>query len=448
MLSSLGKMGKSIFDKVNLTAIILLFVWLSFFPVPIQQKYHLATKVFLTICFLFLLLKKGISIFKLSNLPLWLFLVTIGINVFFAQEKDIALRTYWDLAIPMFLIYYIVSQNLSSKKAFNFLARIICISSIIISLGAILESLFAFNPIYEYFIENPYYKRYISGFVRPMSTQFNPTALGSYLLGCLPFNYFLFKRDKSFFRLLSAIGIVLSSVTVILIFSWCAFAGLITIVAFYLFLQKEYRKTVIVCLLILFLIFSLLIWRTAKSRFGSKWAFRDGTLYIYSPAPLNIAELKNLTNFVIDYRIASEILFTLFTYRLIRFNMAMHIIKDHPFVGLGLQHFRIRFYEYYPYKRRISPEIMIADNMYLTILSETGIIGFLGFFIFIFSLLKKGWRRLIVLDAGSNKRWYLLISMMAFIGLLVNMAGYEFFYWPNQYLLFCLIIGCIAASLR
>jgi len=57
--------------------------------------------------------------------------------------------------------------------------------------------------------------------------------------------------------------------------------------------------------------------------------------------------------------------------------------------------------------------------------------------------IKKGWRCLMILNAGIQQRWFLLVGLMALVGLLVNMAGYEFFYWPNQYLLFCMIIGCI-----
>jgi O-antigen ligase len=84
---------------------------------------------------------------------------------------------------------------------------------------------------------------------------------------------------------------------------------------------------------------------------------------------------------------------------------------------------------------------MIADNMYLTLIAETGMLGFLSFLIFSFSFLKKGWEQLKILNSNSNGRWELLVSLMAFIGLLVNMGGYELFYWPNQYLLFCIVTG-------
>lgn len=79
---------------------------------------------------------------------------------------------------------------------------------------------------------------------------------------------------------------------------------------------------------------------------------------------------------------------------------------------------------------------MIADNMYLTILAETGIIGFLGFCIFIFLLLRRGWMKFNKLSDNPGRKWLPMVGLMAFIGLLINMAGYELFYWINQYMFF------------
>lgn len=427
--------------------VIVLFIWVSFFPQPIQEKYHLFTNVFLILAFLILLAKKRSSVFKLNDYPLWVFLVAISINVLFARQKNIALKTYLDLAIPIFFIYYLVSESLSLGKSFNLLVKTVCVSSIIVSLGGILESIFAFNPIYKHFIENPYYVKYIAGFARPMSTQLNPTALGSYLLGCIPFNYFLFKRNVSFFRLLGAVGIVLNTVVIISTFSRGALLGLIAMIVFYLLIQRKYLPMAIFLIILFVFIsaFSYLPYPFAK--FGMDWIFRgdksDMAAHFIKDHP--VTGEQDFSRFRTDLISGDGILSP---YRLNRFNMVLRIIKGHPFVGLGFQHFRLRFYDYYPIKQKVPYDIMIADNMYLTILAETGLIGFLGFSIFVFPFLRNGWKQLGILNSNSQERWRLLISLMAFIGLLVNMAGYEFFYWPNQYLLFCIVVGCINASLR
>ncbi len=399
---------------LSIAFFIILFVWISFFPQPIQEKYHLVTKAFLIFAFSILLVRKRASLFKLSDCPLWVFLIAISVNVFFAQQENIALKTYLDLAVPLFCIYYLMSEDSSYGKNFILLSKTVCICSILVSLGGILESIFAYNPLYEHFIENPFYKRYISGFVRPMSTQFNPVILGTYLLGCLPFNFILFKQNKSFFRLLGGLGIALNIVIIILTFSRGVFLGLITAITFYLLIQKKYRSLVIFFIILLLFIL----------------------LCSYLPYPFNRFGNGQLT--VENRGIFSD-------YRFTRCAMAWRIIRDHPLVGLGFQHFRSRFYEYFPLKFTVPYEFMIADNMYLTILTETGIIGFAGFLIFILSILIKGFKQLIKLKYMPGDRERLTLILSAFLGLLVNAGAYEIFYWSNPYIFFCILAGLIKA---
>jgi len=395
--------------------IIILFVWISFFPQPIQEKYHLYTNIVLLLAFIILWIRKRNAIFNLSDFPLWIFLAAMSINVFFAQQKNTALKTYLDLAIPMFVIYYLVSADLSSGKNFNLLLKTICISSIIVSIGAVLESLFRYNPIYEHFIENPYYKRYITGFVRPMSTQFNPVVLGSYLLCSLPFNFLLFKRNKSLIRLLGSLGIILNIIVIILTLSRGVLLGLITAIMFYLFMEKKYRAIVVCFITLILLVLLCSYFHYPFNRLGKRQM---------------MVENRGLLS---DYR---------FT----RYAMSWRIIREYPLVGLGFQHFRIRFYEYSPRSYEVPYEFMILDNMYLTFLAETGIIGATGFLIFIFSLIKRG--ILYLRKKGDDIKYLLLVLLSALIGLLVNMAAYELFYWVNPYMFFCIICAFIKKALE
>ncbi|TAM43268.1 O-antigen ligase domain-containing protein [bacterium] len=308
-----------------------------------------------------------------------------------------------------------MSEDLAYGKNFDLLAKTICVCSILVSLGGILEFIFAYNPIYEHGMVNPFYKRYISsGIVRPMSTQFNPVVLGTYLLGSLPFNFILFKQNKSFFRFLGGLGAVLNIVIMILAFSRGVFLGLIMMITFYLLIQKKYRSLIIffIALLLFVLLNSFLPY--PFNRFGY------GQL---------IAENRGILS----------------GYRFTRWGMTWHIIRDHPLVGLGFQHFRIRFYEFFPFKFSVPHEFMIADNMYLTILAETGVIGFAGFLLFVFSLLIKGFKRLKKLQAMPADKLRLILILSAFLGLLVNAGAYEIFYWLNPYIFFCIIVGLIRA---
>lgn len=155
--------------------IIFVFLFLSFLPVYSVERYYVFT---FAVLFLVLLARKRGSIFKPADFTLWLFIAALSLNVPFAREKSIALKTYLDLAMPMLCVYYLVQDSLASEERFKFFAKIISVASILVSVLALFEVVFAFNPIYEYWQENYFYERYITGVVRPMSTQINPGPLG------------------------------------------------------------------------------------------------------------------------------------------------------------------------------------------------------------------------------------------------------------------------------
>jgi len=408
-------LNRSKWEDLRKTFLIVLFVWISMFPQPIQGKYRLATNIFLISVFACLFMEKRSRRFKLSNYPLWVFLAAISINIFFAQQRRIALATYWDLAIPMFCIYYLISESLSSKKSFELLIKIICACSILVSMGGIFESVFRYNPLYEHFIENPFYLKYITGFVRPMSTQFNPVVLGSYLLATLPFNFLLFKTSRSFLKFSGAAGIVLNLVVIILTLSRGVFLGLISAIIFYLIFLKKYRTLLVFFIILVLLIVFCAYLSYPLNRFGKG---------------LIISENRGIFS----------------QYRFTRLAMSWHIIKEHPLAGLGFQHFRIRFYEYFPYNYKVPFEIMIPDSMYLAFLAETGIIGTLGFFMFICMLFRKWIKKFT--EASGHKKQILLVPMLGLIALLVNMGAYELFYWANPYIFFCIICGFIQGAIE
>jgi len=131
------------------------------------------------------------------------------------------------------------------------------------------------------------------------------------------------------------------------------------------------------------------------------------------------------------------------SFRLARVEMTLHIIKDHPWIGLGLQHFRARFYDYFPAKCYVPYEFMVADNMYLTILSEAGLLGFSGILLLIIAFFRKAYKQIKVLQNSPKIKMQVSISLLAFTGLLVSMSGYELFYWQSPYMFFCVIIGIL-----
>ncbi len=295
---------------------------------------------------------------------------------------------------------------------------VICIGSLLIALVGILELCFGKNLLYENFIFNPYYNRYIKYYPRPMSTQLNPAVLGSYLLGCLPFSLYFLKNKSFYLRLLGVFSALLCFSVIMLTFSRGVFLGLAVMLSVYLWIG---RKKKLFVLFSLFLVLLILV------------CSYQGDV--------------NLNRFGFKRMILGSCDSIISEHRLQRLGMSVRMLKDYPWLGIGFTHFRIRFYEYYAATDREFYEFMIPDNMYLTILAETGIVGTIGFLMFIFSLFKKGIKHFSRLT-GKKEKVILLTALSALIGLLVNMGEYDLFYWANPYMLFCLICGFIHGAIK
>jgi O-antigen ligase len=289
---------------------------------------------------------------------------------------------------------------------------IICVCSGLVATLGFFELIFAFNPLYKYFIENPFYERYITDWVRPMSTLFNPAPLASYLLVTLPSAIYIFKSKTRIKKTCGAIVLIINLVCFILTFSRGSFLGLLAMLFFFLLIQRKYKKTLLLIFILLFFSLLMSILPYPFSRLSPKGIGIYGT-GIFS-----------------DYRIT-------------RAKMVVNMLKTNPLSGVGLNNFRVLFDKYYPRQSElpyVDYEIKIPDNMHLTLLAETGILGLSGFLIFIFMLLKEAIKKIRrTQNPVSNP--VSLYPALSLIGLLFSMAGYELFYWHTPYMLFCLICG-------
>ncbi|MCX5713492.1 MAG: O-antigen ligase family protein [Candidatus Omnitrophica bacterium] len=390
---------------------LILFSLISFFPFPFLSAHVLQVDIFL---FIFLAIlcadKERIKdLFSKHDCWLWLFLASMFAGTINATQKQIAFKAYSHLFITFALLFYIGKGILRKPKDANFLMILIsCVSCIIVMIG-FSEMFMGKNILYEkLFTHNPYYERYVKFGHRILSTQYNPVVLGSYLLFCLPFNFALSKHGSFPLKRLGIFSSIACIIAALLTFSRGVFLGLIVLLFFYFWKarRKKILALIIICVTVLILSASLQR-REPLCRFGIFRLFSGTYDSIFSE------------------------------YRMARVNMTARIFKEHPFVGIGLQHFRIRFVEFCELADKKTPhEFMIPDNMYLTFLAETGVCGILGFLVFVFLLLKKGFYEF--------RNTSGLIS--ALLGLLVNMGGYELFYWDNPLMLFALLCGFLAVD--
>ncbi|MFN7170941.1 MAG: O-antigen ligase family protein [Candidatus Omnitrophota bacterium] len=129
---------------------------------------------------------------------------------------------------------------------------------------------------------------------------------------------------------------------------------------------------------------------------------------------------------------------TSISYRLERFPTVFKMLKEHPFTGVGIENFRYLFDKYHA-QQNIPYEFKIPDNMYLMLLAETGLIGFIAFLYFLFNLLRKSLKAM----ADEENGQFLRLCICGFFGLLFNMFSYDLFYWNMPFCFFWMYAGII-----
>lgn len=396
-----------------------LFSIISFFPEPIHAEFTIINLVFMGVFLsVFLLEKQYRRVFlSLNDWPLWVLVLFLLSGCVMAKDYAEAVNTYIYIAIFCTCLYYIGKCMLFDQRDIKIVFGIICICAFAVSIIGLIELGFGKNVIYENHVYNPYYIRYsFPDYYRTMSTQLNPVVLGTYLLGCLPFISYFTNSKNLFVRFLSILGTIVVIWLILSTFSRGVFLGLIAMAFFYLIAKKYYRFTLILAMFLILLVSAASYSNDSNiSRFGFKRFILGSSDSIISP------------------------------YRFDRVQMAQRMLKNNILFGIGYQHFRIRFDEFCkPGDQNTPHEFKIADNMYLTLLAETGIVGFSGFLIFTAVLFKRwaGQFR----QVAEERKGILLVPMMALTALLVNMMAYELFYWHSPFMFFCLIIGFINFS--
>ncbi|MEK6659739.1 MAG: hypothetical protein AABY36_08680, partial [Campylobacterota bacterium] len=89
-------------------------------------------------------------------------------------SKNLAFATYLYLVITLFFLFYIGKGLYIYGEDRDKVCLVICICSGLVAIIGTLELYFGKNILYENFIVNPYYERYVRYYPRLMSTQFNP----------------------------------------------------------------------------------------------------------------------------------------------------------------------------------------------------------------------------------------------------------------------------------
>lgn len=397
--------------------IFLFLAWISLFDQTLQLKYKDITLLGLCIFCVLSFMYKGQFKFSKVDLALFVYLFIVTLTIPFSENKPAALYWYRLYILPIPLIYLAV-RNLGEKFILPIALGIFVCSSIIALFG-LFEIIFRRNIIYEFWVENQYYHRFIQDTPRIMSTLMHPTVFGSYLLGCLPFSFFLVSKMRNPYKMFVKLSIPICVLGIIFSFSRGNLAGLIGLSVVYLYLtnRRRYIKYIFIGLTVLILLSSTIL------------------LHDFQFLRLSLPEISS------DW----------WKIHLEKSDITLKILKKYPLSGIGLNHYRLNFNEYSSedYKRleekakkrgRDPFEWKIADNMYLSILAETGLLGFSTFMLFLFLLFKKS-SVLLKLIKDTKEKEFLIACICGIVGLLVSMNTYDLLYWINPFLLFWFLAG-------
>ena len=405
-------MVKVYFEKLRL---FLIFIFL--FGQITQLMYPVFTFTLLLLIFISSFLTQPLNDFSLIDFLFLLYISIITISFNFYDNKLTVLH-YYLLYIPLIPLIYFSFKKIEKDTIFPIISFILSLATLIVIIG-LCEVFFKKNIIYEFWINNPYYFRFIHSNRRMMSTLIHPTVFGSFLVGVIHFSYFIFSAVKKIYKPLIFFIIILLLSAIIFSFSRGNLFALIlsSIIYFYLQKKSQYIKFIILGLIIFFFLSSYYL----KNKFSfNRFSFNSLISCWWE------TELDNL-------------------------NIVKKILKQHPLIGIGMGNYRIKFEDYITDKRK-KIEIFIKkqgydpwewrtpDNMYLCMLAENGLLGFGSFIIFLFLFIKKALSKIKVIQDQIIKN-FLVACLCGVIGLLVSMTTYDLFYWLNPALLFWFLIA-------
>ncbi len=279
----------------------------------------------------------------------------------------------------------------------------------IVSFFGLLEMFFSTNVLYKYFLQNPFYGRFIGK--RMMSALVHPNILGAYLLPCIPLASYFYRYAETYKRRLFNLTVLcFIAAGVFLSFSRGTWIACLIMFSFWLWQKGKTKRIIYIWL-------GFLTWSAlaSLSLFGQGFARRFGIVRLFY--------------------------YLRFSHRAKNYHVTWEMLKEHPFVGIGLDCYRKFFGQYS--NLRFSEEVKVPDSIYLMHLAETGLLGFLGLFLLLGYVLGRAWK--IYKRLETKEREFIFAVLLGFIGLIVNMASFDGFLWKTPFYLFWIFLAVLSA---
>lgn len=401
-------------EKINCIGMICLFLWISFFAPFASGQWVFKSVILLCVLLMISLwFKKDIykSTFNKAEIPFFVFLLTMIGGIASVKDPAVAYRHFWLFIFPIPFLYFFAKTAFQEKYG-RLIIRSLCLMAALVCVYGIIEFLTKQNFLYTYFARNMYFEVFKGR--RMMSTQFHPTPLGTYLAAILPLSIALKSLEKkSFLKFMSMFYTAIIFIGIILTFSRGAFLGFFAAMSvMVVFLIKSKKRLYFWALILLCVI---------------------------------IIEICSLYSPYVRYSLQSLAAPHSYYAKFCRIMSIGPILKDNLFLGLGFGHYRVFFDHYLPrLANYCNYDGKVADCMYITLLTETGIIGFSGFLVFIYFLFARIRNRLRMSLENADK--LLLVSFLSgFTGILCSFLTYDGLYWVAPSYLFWSYAGILSS---
>ena len=139
-----------------------------------------------------------------------------------------------------------------------------------------------------------------------------------------------------------------------------------------------------------------------------------------------------------------------FVSRALIWDTALNAFRAHPLVGIGVYAFKYASHEYSTLPELLYYRYVVyrsAHQTQLAVLAETGIIGFIGFSIFLVTLLRHSFRSIRLAASLQGKR-YALGGAISVVYCTVSMVFTDAWLWGQQIILLGIVCGSVFAIRR
>jgi hypothetical protein len=347
---------------------------------------------------------------KVWDWTVWTAVLALAAGLWTTPWLAPALPTFVQLGLLLLVGFGCGRVVSGDRSLWPWLALALTVVGTAVALVGLVEVTVGRNPLYEW-SENPFYAVF-GPQRRAMSTQFNPAPLGSFLALVVPFAAWLGWGERSAWRSPARLALLILLAGTIVTYSRGALLALVFSAAVGLVLVGRRRQVLALVVAVVVLVATASLLPYPLDKFGVRGFLSHG----------GFTSVKRLS----------------------RVEMTAAMLHDRPLVGLGLHGFRAHFHDYYPSARAPAGKAGgVADNSYLTILGETGLLGAGGLALFLGVQLARGIR------AWRRRRGGLLVPALASsAGLVVSAAGYDLVYWSGPTLLGLLVLGLVAGAAR